>query len=118
MRKFMGLVAVGLVVTSVGCVDTMSSGYPSTYGYGSSGYGSSGYGYNQPTYYSQPTYSQPSYYQPAPRVVTQTRYVPVPVATPASQPRRLRDSDRDGIPDRYDRDRNGDGIPDRQQRRN
>ena len=28
----------------------------------------------------------------------------------------MRDSDRDGIPDRYDRDKNGDGIPDRYQR--
>ncbi len=112
MRKFMGSLAIGLVVTSAGCVDTMNSGYPNTYGYDTSGYG-----YNQPTYYSQPAYyGQPTYYQPVPRVVTQTRYVPVPVATP-QQPRRLRDRDHDGIPDRYDSDKNGDGIPDRLQRR-
>ena len=80
-----------------------TGGYPSGYGY------SNGY-YAQPTYYPQ----QPTYYQPAP-VVTQTRYVPVPVAQPAPQ-RRLRDSDHDGIPDRYERDKNGDGIPDRYQR--
>ena len=89
----------------------MGTGYPTT-SYGS-GYGN-GY-YSQPSYYSQPTYnSRPTYYSaPQPVVVTQTRYVPV--AAPA--PRRMRDSDRDGIPDRYDRDKNGDGIPDKYQRR-
>jgi hypothetical protein len=39
------------------------------------------------------------------------------VAQPAPPPRRLRDRDHDGIPDRYDSDKNGDGIPDRFQRR-
>ena len=29
----------------------------------------------------------------------------------------MRDSDGDGIPNRYDRDKNGDGVPDRYQRR-
>ncbi len=57
------------------------SGYPSSY-------------YSQPAYYPQPTY-----YQSAP-VATQTRYVPVPVTTPAARPHHLRDSDHDGIPDR------------------
>jgi hypothetical protein len=129
MRNVKCLVAAGLVVSLAGCVET--NGYPTTsYGgypsYGGGGYpsygggypssyGSSGYGYNQPTYY-----------QPAP-VVTQTRYVPVPVAsppqvvtrtqyvpvpTPAAPPPRHRD--RDG--DRHDSDKNGDGIPDRWQR--
>src|SRR5712691_6958101 len=78
MRNVKWLVAAGLVVAVTGCVET--NGYPTTsYGgypsYGGgypSSYGSSGYGYG---------YSQPSYYQPAP-VVTQTRYVPVPVASP------------------------------------
>jgi hypothetical protein len=65
MRKVMALVAMGLVVTSAGCVETMGSGYPTTYGYGSGypatyGYGSSGYGYN----------SQPTYYAPSPQAVT------------------------------------------------
>jgi hypothetical protein len=106
MRNVKWLVAAALAVSATGCVET--NGYPTTsYGGGyPSGYGYSNGYYAQPTYYPQ----QPAYYQPAP-VVTQTRYVPVPVAQ-----RRLRDSDHDGIPDRYDRDKNGDGIPDRYQR--
>ena len=110
MRNVKWLVAAALAVSTTGCVET--NGYPTTsYGGGyPSGYGYSNGYYAQPTYYPQ----QPTYYQPAP-VVTQTRYVPVPVAQPAPQ-RRLRDSDHDGIPDRYDRDKNGDGIPDRYQR--
>ncbi len=107
------VVSAGMVLATAGCMETMGSGYPTTsYGYGN-GYGH-GY-YSQPSYYSQPVYqSRPTYYSaPQPVVVTQTRYVPV--ATPA--PRRMRDSDHDGIPNRYDRDKNGDGVPDRYQRR-
>jgi hypothetical protein len=108
MRNVKWLVAATLAVSA--CVET--NGYPTT-SYGG-GY-PSGYGYSS-GYYPQPTYyQQPAYYQPAP-VVTQTRYVAVPVAQPAPPPRRLRDRDHDGIPDRYDRDKNGDGIPDRLQR--
>jgi len=110
MRNVKWLVAAALAVSATGCVET--NGYPTT-SYGG-GY-PSGYGYSS-GYYPQPTYyQQPAYYQPAP-VVTQTRYVPVLVAQPAPPPRRLRDRDHDGIPDRYDRDKNGDGIPDRLQR--
>jgi len=109
MRNVKWLVAAALAVSATGCVET--NGYPTT-SYGG-GY-PSGYGYSS-GYYPQPTYyQQPAYYQPAP-VVTQTRYVPVPVSNPP--PRRLRDRDHDGIPDRYDSDKNGDGIPDRFQRR-
>ena len=109
MRNVKWLVTAALAVSATGCVETngypttsYGGGYPSSYGY------SNGY-YAQPAYYPQPTY-----YQTAP-VVTQTRYVPVPVSNPP--PRRLRDRDHDGIPDRYDSDKNGDGIPDRFQRR-
>lgn len=107
MRDLRVLVAIGAMVTTAACVETTGPGYPATsYGYTS-----------QPTYYSQPVYySRPTYYAPPPPVVvTQTRYVPV--AVPAPRPIRPRDSDHDGIPDRYDRDRNGDGIPDRYQGR-
>ncbi len=82
MRNIRWLVSAALVASTAGCVETMDSGYaPASYGYGSSGYADNGY-YAQPAYYQPaPTY----YYQPAPQVVTQTRYVavPVPVATPA-----------------------------------
>lgn len=118
MRCVSWLAAASLVVVTAGCVE--QSGYPTTYGY-SPGYGSN-YGYSG---YSNNYVSQPSYYRPAPtyyapppprpQVITQTRYVPVPVAPPPSY-HRMRDSDRDGIPDRYDRDRNGDGVPDKYQR--
>ena len=95
MRDLRVLVAIGAMVTTAACVETTGPGYPAT-----------SYGYS-----SQPTYYAP----PPPVVVTQTRYVPV--AVPAPRPVRPRDSDHDGIPDRYDRDRNGDGIPDRYQGR-
>ena len=120
MRNVRWLVAAGLLVAATGCVET--NGYPTT-SYG--GYPSSGY-YGQPAY-SNGYYSQPTYYRPAPTYYyqqpVQTRYVAVPVP---SQPRYVpssrsswgsRDSDGDGIPNRYDRDKNNDGIPDRQQRR-
>ncbi len=115
MRNLRVLVSAGVMLATAGCVETMGSGYPAT-SYGN-GYGN-GY-YSQPSYYSQPAYqSRPTYYSaPQPVVVTQTRYVPVAVPTPAPRPARMRDSDRDGIPDRYDRDKNGDGVPDRYQRR-
>lgn len=123
MRIVSWLAAAGLVMSTAGCVET--TGYPTTYGYspgyntgygntgygnagyGNTGYGNTGYGYQG---YSNNTYSQPNVYRAqqnyyAPQVVTQTRYVPVPV--PVSQPRSrswgMRDSDGDGVPDRYQR---------------
>jgi hypothetical protein len=122
MRNLRVLVSAAGMLATAGCVETMDSGYPATsYGY-RNGYSS---GYSQPGYYSQPIYqSRPTYYSPPaysrapPVVVTQTRYVPVAVPTPAPRPAaHMRDSDHDGIPDRYDRDKNGDGVPDRYQRR-
>ena len=123
MRNVKWLVAAGLVASLTACVEM--NGYPTTSygGYPSYGY-NSGYGYGgyNSGYYAQPS---SSYYQPTPayqptRVVTQTRYVPVPVpsqtASSRSYHRSMRDSDGDGIPDRYDRDKNGDGVPDRYQR--
>lgn len=119
----MSLLAITAMTSA--CVET--AGYPSTSyngGYGQPAYYNSGYG--QPAYnsgyssgilgglFGQPAYRQPTYYAPPPQVVTQTRYVPVPVQA-NNRPRR--DSDGDGIPDRWDRDKNGDGIPDRSQRR-
>ncbi len=84
MRNVKWLIAASLLASTAGCVETMDSGYaPASYGYDSPGYADGGY-YARPAYYQPaPTY----YYQPAPQVVTQTRYVavPVPVATPAPQ---------------------------------
>lgn len=117
MRCVSWLAAAGLAMVTAGCVE--QSGYPTTYGY-SPGYGSN-YGYSN-NYVSQPAYYRPAqtYYAPPPpprpQVITQTRYVPVPVSPPHRSYHRSRDSDRDGIPDRYDRGRNGDGVPDRYQR--
>lgn len=141
MRKMNWLIATGLLVSTTACVET--NGYPGTsYPTGYGGYPSSGY--NQPAYSGygqpnagggflgglfgggQPNYQPaPAYYQQAPAYYPQqqTRYVPVPVASPQAQyaPRSRsswgsRDRDGDGIPNRYDRDRNNDGIPDRQRR--
>lgn len=120
MRNVKWLVATGLLVGASGCVEM--DGYPTT-GYGG-GYPRSSY-YGADTGYSGGYYNQPTYYQPAPvyvpvaappRVLTQTRYVPVPTASSRSSWGR-RDDDGDGIPNRYDRDRNNDGVPDRLQRR-
>lgn len=112
MRNPSWLAAAGLAMVTAGCVE--QSGYPQTYGYGAPAYGYSNGYVSQPTYYSQPAYyrAAPSYYS-AP---VQTRYVAVPVAPPRYS-RGMRDSDGDGIPNRYDRDANGDGVPDRYQRR-
>jgi hypothetical protein len=130
MRNVKWLVAAGLVVAVTGCVET--NGYPTTSygGYPSYGGGYPSYGGGYPSSYDTSGYgygySQPSYYQPAP-VVTQTRYVPVPVASPPQVVTRTqyvpvptpttptpRHRDRDS--DRRDSDKNGDGIPDRLQR--
>ena len=113
MRNANWLIAAGLIVaTTTACVET---GYP-TPSYGSNpSYVQSGSGYaygGQPGYYGQQgSYQQPTsrYYTP----VAQTRYVAVPVATRAPQPRGMGDRDHDGIPNRYDADRNGDGVRDR-----
>jgi hypothetical protein len=123
MRKVRGLVAPGLLLLATGCVQSYGypGGYPTTAygGYPGSYYGSNYGYYSQPSYYqSSPVYyqSRPTYYQPV-----QTRYVPVPTYSSRSWSQRSswgrRDSDGDGIPNRYDRDRNNDGIPDRRQRR-
>ena len=90
MRKLSWLILTAAALATTGCVESMDSGYPTgSYGYDnypngySSGYYSAssdpGNYYTRPTYVSNNTYV----YNPPPRVVTQTRYVPVPVATPA-----------------------------------
>jgi hypothetical protein len=143
MRTVTWLVAAGLLASATGCVETNGypgtsyGGYPSGYGgYPSSGYyGQQAYSptssllgslfnqqpayYQQPTYYQQPAYyQQPTYYQPPPQVVTQPRYVPVPVASNPRSSWGSRDRNNNGVPDWKERDRNGDGVPDWQQRRN
>ncbi|TAJ29933.1 MAG: hypothetical protein EPO67_14765 [Reyranella sp.] len=126
MRNLSWLAAAGLAMVTAGCVE--QSGYPQTYGYGAPAYGySNGYsGYSnnyvsQPAYsYSQPTYyraAAPTYYSAPVYTAPQTRYVPVQAAPPRSSYRGMRDSDGDGIPNRYDKDKNGDGVPDKYQRR-
>ncbi len=142
MRNVSWLAAAGLLVSAAGCTSYPGNGYGGGYpsgGYGQPAYygGQQGYSnsggllgglFNQQTYQPAPTYYQQpqTYYQP------QARYVPVPQQQIVSQPRYAstptpvqsrrsawgsRDSDGDGIPNRYDRDRNNDGLPDRQQRR-
>lgn len=132
MRTLRWLLAAGLLASATGCVEmngypgTSYGGYPTGYGgYPGNGY----YGSNYGGYYGQPTYSngmlgslfnsQPNYYYqpPPPQVVTQTRYVPVPVASNSRSSWGGRDRNHNGVPDWRERDRNGDGIPDWQQRR-
>ena len=51
-----------------------------------------------------------------PQVVTRPQYVPVPTASTVSSGGG-RDRNNNGVPDWRERDRNGDGVPDYQQRR-
>lgn len=63
MRNVIGPIAVGLLITATGCIET--NGYPTSYGY--QPYAGTSY-YGRPTYYSPPVYQAP----------VQTRYVAVP----------------------------------------
>ena len=73
MRSVIGPIALGLLITATGCVE--STGYPTTYGYGYQ---------PAPTYYAaRPVYYQAPAYAPPPRVVavpvyTTTAYAPPP----------------------------------------
>jgi hypothetical protein len=94
MRKLNWLILTAVTLATAGCVESMDSGYPTgSYGYDnySNGYSS---GYYSASSYPSSYYTRPNYvsnntyvYNPPPRVVTETRYVPVPVATPAPAPR-------------------------------
>lgn len=118
MIYFKWIAAVTLIGSATACVESAPYG-------GSSGYGLNTVGYQQPAYYNQQsTYynQQPTYYArppvnnyyatPQPQVVTQTRYVPVPVAGPP----RVQDRNNDGVPDWQQRDRNRNGVPDVRER--
>jgi len=96
MRYVKWLMAVGLVAVTAGCVETTTSGYPS------SSY-NRGY-YNNGQYYAS---NSGGYYASDGRYYSNS-------TTARRGPNG--DYDRDGIPNRYDRDANGDGIPDRYQR--
>ena len=109
MSKTKVPIAAALALCTAGCV---GAGYPTTYGYGSPGYYDSGY---SGRYYSSSYYSQPAYYRPAPVtnyyytpyrpravVVTQTRYVPSPTATPHHHHHK-HDRNHDGVPDLWQR---------------
>ncbi|MBX9943511.1 MAG: hypothetical protein K2Y40_05480 [Reyranella sp.] len=92
MGNLKGLVAMGTMLVTAGCVEATNAGYPTT------SYGNGYHSYSQPAYYGRPAY----YPQTSPVVVvTQTRYVPVAVTAPGY--RYERDRNRDGIPDRYQR---------------
>ena len=73
MRTLKLLAITALAASTTACVETVDQGY---------GY-SDGYYAPSQGYYSQPAYYAPAttYYAPT-QVVTQTRYVPVPVAVP------------------------------------
>jgi hypothetical protein len=95
MRNVTWIIAAGLAASTTGCVDLNSPyGGGSGYGYAPGGYSSgysqgyapaysSGYGYNSaPTYYRSAPVNNYYVQPPArPQVITNTRYVPVPVPT-------------------------------------
>lgn len=94
MRNMKWLVAAVLAIPAAGCVESMDQSYGYSDGYYSPGYSS---GYYPSSGYSSGYYATPSvnnyYYTPSPRVVTQTRYVPVP--TPVPVPTRQADRSND-----------------------
>jgi hypothetical protein len=106
------IAAAALIGSATACVDNSPYGGGSGYGYAPTvAYAQPAYsdGYYQPTYYQRPAVNN-YYVAPQPQVVTQTRYVPVPV--PVGGPSRWHDRNRDGVPDWRQRDRNHNGIPD------
>jgi hypothetical protein len=89
MRTFKSIAVAVLATSTAACVQTVDQG---------SGY-SSGYAPNyaaQPAYYGGSNYYAPSYYTPPPRVITQTRYVPVPTPVPVRDANRPNDHRWDG----------------------
>jgi hypothetical protein len=82
MRNIKWLVIAALAIPAAGCVESADQAYGYSDGYYSNGYGNSGY---TPSSGYSSGYVTPSvnnyYYTPSPTVVTQTRYVPVPVPT-------------------------------------
>jgi len=111
------IAAAALIGSTTACVDNSPYGGGSGYGYAPTtvGYAQPTYsnGYVQPTYYQRPAVNN-YYVAPQPQVVTQTRYVPVPVPV-ASAPRSY-DRNHDGVPDWAERDRNHNGVPDARER--
>jgi hypothetical protein len=114
MQYFKWIAMTALLGSTAACVDNGPYGGGSGYGYAPtpSGYNQS-VGYNQPTYYQRPPVNN-YYVAPQPQVVTQTRYVPVPV--PVATPPRAQDRNHDGVPDWAERDRNHNGVPDYRER--
>jgi hypothetical protein len=92
MRNVKWLIVVGTALATTGCVESMDQGYPSGAYDNGGGYANGYYASESSGYYSQPSYYSPArvtnnyYYTPAPRVVTETRYVPVPTPAPAARP--------------------------------
>jgi hypothetical protein len=88
MRTFKLIAVAALAISTAACVETVDQGYGYSNGYYAPNYA-------QPAYYGS-NYYAPSYYTPAPQVVTQTRYVPVPVAVPQHEANRSNDHRWDG----------------------
>jgi hypothetical protein len=76
------------------------------------------YGYYEPGYYGRGYYGWTAPYIVDRRSVQREALGGNPrAAVPAApSPDRMRDTDRDGVPDRFDRDRDGDGVPNRSDR--
>lgn len=105
MRTFKLAALAILALSTTACVETVDQGYGSSNGYYAPDY-SSGGSYAQSTayapssFYAPPSYyGQSNYYAPTPyyaptQVVTQTRYVPVPVPYAVPQREANRSNDR------------------------
>ena len=72
MRTFVLFGVAALAMSTAACVESVDGNY---------GYSDGYYAPSQGYYAAQPAYYAPTYYAPT-QVVTQTRYVPVPVAVP------------------------------------
>jgi len=109
MKLLVPLLAVAGLTGCVGYVPYEAGG---VYYQGASPYYGPVYG---PAYYGRGYYGRTAPYIGERRPIYRDALGGSPrAAYPGAQaPDRMRDSDRDGIPDRFDRDRDGDGVPNR-----
>ena len=104
MRIVKGLLALGLIGTTVAACAGDTGYYGNSYPSQATAYGYPTSAYYPTSGYNRGTYANNGYH------ATNTTSARVPRPGPNG------DYDRDGIPNRYDRDANGDGVPDRWQR--
>lgn len=103
----LGIAAAALLATAPAGATPATVSVQIGTGYGAPGYATVVPGYAAGVPVAAPAWRAPGYYE--------VYQAPYPYA--GHRGHRMRDRDRDGIPDRFDRDRDGDGVPNRYDRR-